>query len=267
MEAVRHKVDPKTKITPPALQTHRQTVQLFCFPYAGGGTHLFSKWDQKFPSFIKVCPIGLPGRGDRISEPAFVDLRSLVDTLVPELLPHCRTPFVFFGHSMGALIAFETARSLREAVGVLPLGLFFSACPAPQAGVHKPPIHGLPDELFIEEIRRLQGIPEQALASKELMELMLPTLRNDITLCETYRYVDETPLPCPITVFGGRNDESTRHEDLLAWEQQTTGIFTLRSLPGDHFFFWQQLEHGLGAISADIQATKQSFNRTIVFSP
>jgi medium-chain acyl-[acyl-carrier-protein] hydrolase len=164
------------------------------------------------------------------------DLSRLVKEIAQGLQPQFDKPFVFFGHSLGALIAFELARETRRQFGLLPLHLFASARVAPQTNRPRRPIHGLPESEFIEEIRRLNGTPKEVFDVPELLELILPVLRADFALNETYTYSSEPPLACPITTFGGLNDDSTTPDGLAAWRGQTSSTFTLRMLPGDHFF-------------------------------
>jgi medium-chain acyl-[acyl-carrier-protein] hydrolase len=159
-----------------------------------------------------------------------------VQTLAHILRPYLSLPWAFFGHSMGALISFELARQLRRQYGLEPVALFVSGYRAPQLAPAEPPIHHLPDAQFVAAIGRLQGTPEAVLRHAELMRLLLPVLRADFTLCETYRYVAEEPLRCPISAFGGLQDDKVHYRELSAWRDQTQAAFRLRMFPGDHFF-------------------------------
>jgi medium-chain acyl-[acyl-carrier-protein] hydrolase len=145
-------------------------------------------------------------------------------------------PFAFFGHSMGALISFELARQLRRQHAPGPIALFVSAHRAPQRPAPNPPVHSLPQDEFVEELRRLNGTPEAVFQDAELMQLLLPTLRADFAVCETYTYMPEEPLECPILAFGGLQDHEVSRDDLAAWRAQTHRTFKLRMVPGDHFF-------------------------------
>jgi medium-chain acyl-[acyl-carrier-protein] hydrolase len=211
-------------------------LRLFCFHYAGGGTLSFRGWSNHLPPTIEVCCIQLPGREQRLADPPFTRLEPLLQALVPAILPTLNQPFAFFGHSMGALIAFELARSLHHTHNNVPQHLFASGYRAPQLPNPDPPIHTLPDAAFINELRRLNGTPEAVLANRELMELLLPTLRADFALIETYTHRDEPALTCPITVFGGLSDPEVSQEELVAWQQHTQVAFSLQMFPGDHFF-------------------------------
>lgn len=210
-------------------------LRLFCFPYSGGGAHIFRMWANKLPALVEVCPIELPGRGTRLKEPLFTHLPPLVEALVQSLEKHLDKPFAFFGHSMGGLISFELARSLRRQHIPGPVHLFVSGRSAPQLPL-EPPMHLLPEAEFMNELRRLNGTPKEVLEHEELMQLMLPILRADFTICETYDYGPEPPLDCPITAFGGFRDESVTPDRVEAWREQTRATFLVHMLSGDHFF-------------------------------
>jgi len=228
-------------------------MRLFCIPYGGGTATVFQQWPNFLPADVEVWAVNLPGRGRRLMEPAFVSLVPLAEALAQAMPTLSDKPFAFFGHSMGGLIEFETARQLRKAGGRLPERLFVSGCFAP----HIPdphPIHHLPEEEFIREVRRLGGMPAEVLQNQELLELVLPSLRADFTVTETYlASQDEPPLPSSISVFGGWRDPLTTRESLDAWRSHTAGQFSLRMLPGDHFFLISQQHLLLDMISQDLR--------------
>jgi len=211
------------------------SLRLFCFPYAGGSSLTFRGWEAHLPATVELCPIELPGRGLRLQEPAFERLAPLAEATVQALLPYLDKPFALFGHSMGALLSFEVARRLRR-MGQEPGQLFVSGRRAPQWPDPDPPIHALPEAEFIAELRRLNGTPAAVLENRELMQLLLPTLRADFAVLDTYGYEPEPPLSCPIVAFGGLQDPDVTCEMLEAWRQQTCSGFSLQMLPGDHFF-------------------------------
>jgi medium-chain acyl-[acyl-carrier-protein] hydrolase len=188
------------------------------------------------PDFVEVCPVQLPGRETRFREAPFTRLGPLIEALAGELGPRLDPPFAFFGHSMGALLAFELARRLRRDGRPQPASLFVSGCGAPQIRTQEPPIHALPVANFREKLRALNGTPAAVLENEELMDVLLPTLRGDFALCETYTYTAAPPLSCPISAWGGLGDDTVGCRDLAAWRAQTTGTFRLRMLPGEHFF-------------------------------
>lgn len=215
---------------------HEAKLRLFCFPYAGGGAYAFSKWKRSLPPNIDFCPVELPGHGTRISENAFYELLPLVEEITQGIEQHLDKPFVFFGHSMGALISFELTRYLRRNNRTLPLKLFLSGNSAPHLRSNDSFIHELPELEFIEKIKELEGTPPEVLDNKELKQLYLPLIRADFTLCETYVYQTEPPLDCPITVFGGLQDSYVTLDSLKAWQRQTSTDFSIRFFQGGHFF-------------------------------
>lgn len=211
-------------------------LRLFCFPYAGGTALTYRHWPGALPAGVEVCAVQLPGRGNRFHEPPYGDLRRLVEAAAPALAPFLDGPFAFFGHSMGALIAFELARHLRREFGLQPAHLFVSGRRAPQLDRDETVTYNLPEAGFIDSLRDLNGTPPEVLEHRELMQLMVPLLRADFAVCQTYSYTPEPPLGCPLTAFGGLSDREVSREQLGAWREQTSAAFAMRLLPGDHFF-------------------------------
>ena len=211
-------------------------VRLFCFPYAGGSASLFREWPALLPREIEVCAIQLPGRENRLAEPPLTEIELLVQMLEQTIFPYLDKPYAFFGHSLGALVSFELARSLLQKEGSCPVRLLVSAHRAPHLPDPHPPIYDLPLPEFLQKLRMLQGTPEEVLQHEELMQLLLPTLRADFTLAETYVYLPGEPLPCPCSAFGGLRDTNISRAELAAWQQHTKGPFLVRMFPGDHFF-------------------------------
>jgi len=176
-------------------------------------------------------------------------IRSLTETLTPYL----DKPFAFFGHSLGVLVSFELVRQLRRERKCGPVHLFVSGHRAPQIPDPDPPIHALPDAEFLEELQRLNGTPQEMLENDELMKVVLPTLRADFRVAETYVYEAEPPLDCPISVFGGVRDPEVNREQLMAWRQQTTKTYSLQMFPGDHFFLHSSETALLRTLSAELE--------------
>lgn len=211
-------------------------LKMFCFPYAGGTAMLFKKWEDLLPTAVQVIPVELPGRGARLKEPPFVSVPALIEELEDAIWPLLDKPFVFFGHSMGAIIAFELSRSLRCKHGREPQTLFIAGRRAPQITKGAPVTYDFPRDEFIEELIKLDGTPKEVIENAELMELMIPLLRADFQLVQTYEYLTDTPLQCPIIVYGGLQDYETPRDLLSPWKEQTSSRFALHMLPGDHFF-------------------------------
>lgn len=211
-------------------------LRLFCFPYAGGSALAFRDWPDQLSTVIEVCSIELPGRGMHLHKTPFTRMRPLVMEIAQFLLAYLDKPFAFFGHSMGALVSFELARLLRKDYNCNPIHLFVSGRRAPHIPEVSPPIYPLPDADFLEELRQFNGTPEAVLANKDLMQLLLPSLRADFEAHETYTYQPEPPLNCAISAFGGFQDLTVNCEMLKAWQEQTLDVFSMQMFPGDHFF-------------------------------
>ncbi len=232
-------------------------LRLFCFPYAGGGASIFYPWARELPGDVEICPVQLPGREARLLEKPYSDMDALVEKLAEVLEPHMEgIPFAFYGHSNGAIMSFELARRLRREGRRMPVHLWLSGRPASQLPSRHDPIHHLPEPEFIDGLRRLQGTPEEVLANREIMELILPLLRADFSLAETYAYRHEAPLDVPISAWGGIRDADVTEEETAAWREQTTAAFRLRMFPGDHFFVNSDRALLLSQLSAELrQAT------------
>ncbi|MEU8238200.1 alpha/beta fold hydrolase [Actinoplanes missouriensis] len=210
-------------------------ARLFCFSYAGGGASMFRGWRDALPGGVDIRAAQLPGRENRVGEPPARRIGPLVDALHEAITPYLDLPYAFYGHSMGALVAFELARRLRRAGAPEPAHLFLAAFRAPQLPNPNIKIHHLPDEV-LKTVLRTEGTPQHVLDNEELMRALLPTLRADIELCDTYEYRTEPALATPITVFGGHQDVRVSRSDLEPWQAQAAGPFRLVMLPGSHFF-------------------------------
>jgi len=211
-------------------------LRLLCIPYAGGGAAVFRMWGRALPQTIEVCSIQPPGRENRLTETPFMRIEPLVAELVHILRPMLDMPFALFGHSMGALIAFELARQLRREDLPAPVHLLVSGHRAPQLPPLHTPTFALPEPAFIGELRRLSGTPEAVLNEPELMALIIPLLRADFAVCETYTYADDEPLAIPISAFAGTDDAEVSPEHILPWQIQTRERFNFKLFPGDHFY-------------------------------
>jgi surfactin synthase thioesterase subunit/glycosyltransferase involved in cell wall biosynthesis len=211
-----------------------QGLRVFWFPHAGGGTALAGRVGDVSP--FGICPVRLPGRESRIAEAPFEKLDALVEALANAIQPYLGQPFAFFGHSMGAAVAFELSRLLRRRGQPLPKLLIASAARAPQYRRNYTPPPAPSDSQFLEELRRLQGIPGEVLDAPASMRAILPALKADAALYRNYLYTEDAPLACPIRAYGGREDPNIRLEHLEAWSEQTTGSFGVRLFSGGHFY-------------------------------
>lgn len=211
-------------------------LRLFCFHYAGGSAQGFHNWPAHLPATVEMGAIQLPGRGRRLDESHIKGMLPLSRIIAYELLQYLNKPFVFFGHSLGALLCFETARSLRRENRRQPAGLFVSATEAPHRRSPKESLSDLPKNALVKKLREFDGTPVEALENDELLDLMLPTIRADFELYDTYEYHPESPLECPITIYGGLEDHTVESERLAAWSEMTLGGCEIRMFPGGHFY-------------------------------
>jgi medium-chain acyl-[acyl-carrier-protein] hydrolase len=211
-------------------------LRLFCFHYAGGSAQAFRTWPTNLPSTVEIGMIQLPGRGRRRAEPKITHLLPLSRIVAREIQQYIDKPFAFFGHSMGALLCFEVARSLRRANRLEPVHLFISATEAPHRRNHGEQLSTLPRPALIKKLQEYEGAPATALRNEELMDLMLPTIRADFALCETYEYSPEAPMSCPLTIYGGTEDPKVELERLAAWGEMSVGPSNMRMFPGGHFY-------------------------------
>ncbi|WP_165960827.1 thioesterase II family protein [Actinocrispum wychmicini] len=210
--------------------------RLYCFPYVGGLPGEYLRWDERLTD-VEVCGVVPPGRGERLFEPAIDRLDPLVDAIVAAV--PFRPPFALFGHSLGALVAFQTARVLTAA-GRPPACLFVSGHRPPQLPQGDVPIHGLPPDEFRSEItRRYPAAPAELVADDELYGHVIDTFRADLAVFETYRHVPGPPLPCPLVVLSGVDDAWTADE-LSAWRGHTSAAVAVHLIPGDHFYLRHQ---------------------------
>jgi medium-chain acyl-[acyl-carrier-protein] hydrolase len=229
----------------------RPRLRMFCLPHAGGGASMFRLWGDSLPDGVEVCGIQLPGREGRWKETPVPNLVRLVDCLVPAM--RLDFPYVLYGHSMGSILAFELAREFRRRRLREPSHLLVSGRRAPHLPLVHPPIAELPNDEFVAAItRQYNGIPRIIQQDRELLQLFLPLLRADMSVIETYRWQDEAPLDCPLSVFSGIDDRSVTVEQLLAWRALSKGEFRMELLPGDHFFPQTRRDQLLRSIARDL---------------
>jgi surfactin synthase thioesterase subunit len=236
-----------------AHRTASAPIRLLCLPHAGGGASTFRRWGEALAG-VDVWAVQFPGHGARFRERPLTLVSEMVAELTDALRSDLDTPFALFGHSMGALVAFELAREMRRRGWPAPVLLFISGCAALHHSVEGTPISHLPDAEFVSEIRRLyDGIPDEVLAAPEFLAMVLPVLRADMHALESYRYTEEPPLVCPISCFGGRLDTHATPERLAAWRVNTRGSFSLRIFPGGHFFIDSDRPAVLEAVADDLR--------------
>ncbi len=230
-------------------------LRLFCFPYAGGGASLYHDWPSSLPAGTELNAVQLPGREDRITEPPIDDVDDLVAALARVIAPLTRSqPYALFGHSLGAVLAFELARRFQSRRLPPPVVLIVSGREGPQSGLANEPIYDLPEAEFIAELRRLDATPEALLEHPELMELVLPRLRADFAAADRYRYRPGPKLDCPLIAFGGREDAEVEVAALKTWALETRAGFDCRLFDGDHFFIHSAADRVLASLNGILDA-------------
>jgi len=211
-------------------------IRLFCFPYAGGSASSFARWQAALGPTIEACAVQLPGRGARMEEQALTSMQRLVEQMGEVVAQAADLPFAFFGHSLGGLLAFELARHCEQRGLPVPFHIFVSGCHAPRHRRRLTRHHELPDDALIEVLKGFDGTPVEVLQNRELMELVLPTIRADFKLVADYEYRPSEPLRMPITVLAGRNDSFDSEEQVSGWHAETTGPCHIHWFVGGHFF-------------------------------
>ena len=226
------------------------SIRLFCFPHAGGGATFYRNWSAELPSQVEVCPVQLPGRETRIHEPAYDELTPLIEHAATALLPYLDRPYCFLGYSMGTLVAFELARYLSLHCGTCPSQLIMCARGAPHLPHPSALHHDLPEDEFIRELGKLEGTPQEVIDSRELLDLVIPTIRADCRICNRYEFREGDLLPCPISAYGGVDDPEAGYELMQGWGDMTTSAFNLRMFPGRHFFIQESRKQFMGALES-----------------
>ena len=230
-------------------------LRLFCLPHAGRGASLFFPWRAALPEWIELHAVQLPGREGRRTEASVPRISILAERLAREMMPHLDRPYVLFGHSMGALISFETARALRRLGAPLPGTLVLSGRRAPTVPEHESPIHGLSDADFVAAMcARYNGIPQIILEQPDMMRMFMPVMRADIEAIETYVHHPEPPLAVPFLVYGGREDPQVAPANIAGWSPLTTRGISQRLFPGGHFYLQDVREDLIAALGQDLSA-------------
>jgi surfactin synthase thioesterase subunit/glycosyltransferase involved in cell wall biosynthesis len=227
-------------------------LRLFCFPYAGGGALAYRSWIDPLAAAASVSPLRLPGRETRIQESPIESMSALVAAIEAVIAPHLEEPFAFYGHSMGAAVAFELTRALRRHGRPLPSALYVSGARAPQFRLNWTPPPEPDEDQFLDQLRRLNGIPVEVLDNQEAMKLAMPALRADTALYRNYVYLAGDPLSVPVFAYSGRSDPNVTFAHADAWREQTTEPFALREFEGGHFFIRSSVDAFLQALLEDL---------------
>ena len=229
------------------------TPRLICLPYAGGSAMGFRSFRELFPKWLDVCLLELPGRGTRIHEALETDMGRLVQSIATELVSLCtESPFVLYGHSMGALIAYRLAKELRISHGLEVGMLLVSGAKAPHFPRGKELIHEMSDEQLIARLHKMDGAGTDLYRDRELGGLMLEVLRSDFRMLETSSLCSVDPLPCPVHAFGGDQDPFVDHEGVEGWRLHTESRFKATFYPGGHFFIREYAREMVSDIMKDL---------------
>lgn len=233
-------------------------IKLFCVPYACGAGSMFGAWPNALPSDVEVFGIQFPGRPPRGREAPLTDLKETLEVLGRAVRDEISGHYALYGHSMGALIAFELARWLRRSGAPEPVHLFLAAHHG--IGPSTPPLclSDLPDGEFDVAWRALGGTPDQVMHDSELSKYYRPLLRADMAIRESHVFVEAPPLQCGVSAFGGSDDPQVSLEQLQAWRALCSGSFRVMQFPGNHFFLETAAPALLAAIRDDLGRSSQS---------
>ncbi|MDO8539062.1 MAG: thioesterase domain-containing protein [Opitutaceae bacterium] len=225
-------------------------LRLWCFPFAGGGAAAWHPWAPRLSGVAQIVAFRLPGRESRLAEPPIASPVTLIAALAAEMAPYADETYAVYGHSLGGILAFETARELRARGLPEPRAVVISGVRAPHLPRTEPDLHHLPAEEFVYQIHhRYGGIPDEIRDDAEFIELMLPALRADLSVYETYQFRNGAPLNAPLLALGGFHDATVPREQILGWARHTASRFECEFFPGEHFF----VQSHLGAVTQRVR--------------
>lgn len=257
--------EPRGRTAPPwFVRQHPRpeaAVRLFCLPYAGSGASAYRRWQNAFDDHVEVAAVQLPGRENRLLEDPVIDPEAIAAAVIDAVADGAAEsvdesdPFAFYGHSLGARLAFEVTRSLRRAGAPLPLVVFAAAVRAPHLSTPGPfdGLSEVDDDALIDRLAAGGGLPAAVLAERELLELLLPALRSDFRWLDSYRYLPDDPLDVPIVGLAGRRDHAVTVDQVDAWAEHTRAGFTRHVLDGGHFFLHENFAETTRLVSAELR--------------
>lgn len=228
-------------------------IPLVCVPFAGSGSAFFRQWRAVAPAGLEIVPVRLPGRERRVREEPYRDVHLAARGVLPEILAHIGDsgPVALFGHSLGAVLAYELAHLLTDTTRAEVVSLVVSGSPGPWTQRTRRAT-GLPDDEFADRVAELAGHRDAALADPEVRRMVLPTLRADVEMHENYRPSTDIPLAAPITAIRGTHDGLVPAEQAGEWAKATSRGFTLRELPGEHMYILNSAEQVLRVIGESL---------------
>ncbi len=246
------------------MQNHadKKLLNLFCLPYAGGNRYSYREFAEKAPSFLKLITLDYPGRIGRMKEPLLPDIASLVNDAYRQIRNKSditeSQDYAIYGHSMGGLIGYLVTRKLIENNRKAPLHLFITGTSGPSSNSRSEKMrHLLPRKEFLQEMKDLQGIPDEVLETEELLSFFEPILRSDFKASENYVYENYEPIDIPMTVITG-TDEDMEPEDIRLWQKETKSIVDFRQMSGNHFFILDHTEEIVDIISKKLSVKENS---------
>ncbi|MES0168094.1 alpha/beta fold hydrolase [Mesorhizobium sp. M0027] len=240
------------------------SYRIICFPHGGGGVQSFRNWPDYLPDDVELICLDLPGRGKRSAEAAIRSMDVLVPMLIEALQAYSDRPFVFFGHSAGALVAYEAARSLEKAGRPSPFHVVVSAHPSADLPADEPPMYRYADDKLTDVVRSLGLVPKEVLENEELLrKFILPPMRADFELAETYGRNLPTPIKAAITAMGGAQDETVNANDLDKWRRLTTSRFARIIFEGDHFYTHSMTEEVVSSLLREVGEVKRQLPASI----
>ncbi|MEU3188840.1 alpha/beta fold hydrolase [Streptomyces sp. NPDC006923] len=226
-------------------------VRLVCFPHAGGSAPFYFPMSQKLSPGVDVLSLQYPGRQDRRQDRRIDTIAEYADIIAAELRPWLDLPTAFFGHSMGAVLAFEVTRRLEKDPGYSPVRIFASGRRAPSS-YRDENVHKRDDDGIVAEMRLLSGTNPQILGNEEILRMVMPAIRSDYTAIETYRAELSAIVRAPITVLTGDDDPKTSPEEAEAWRGHTSDAFDIHTFPGGHFYLAAHQEKIIKIVSEGI---------------
>ncbi|MGP0051410.1 MAG: thioesterase II family protein [Solirubrobacteraceae bacterium] len=228
-------------------------LRLVCFPHGGGSAVFYRDWARAFPRAVELIAVQYPGRMERVLEPPIDDVVPLADAITTAVLRGVRAPYALLGHSMGAMVAYETALRLQRAPVAAPLTLFASGRRGPSR--HRPGVrHTAPEDRLLSYVQELGGTDAAVFAQPELRRVLVPLLRSDFKCSETWQPNLEARLACDIVALVGDHDPEVTAEEAECWREATDGQFALRVYPGSHFYLTEHRSRVIADVFGACQA-------------
>ncbi|WSA79988.1 alpha/beta fold hydrolase [Streptomyces sp. NBC_01799] len=244
-------------LTPAPAPAEQQELNLYCLPYAGCSARVYDTWKAGVPEFLNVIPVELPGRGSRCTDRPVSNLPELLDDLSAAIDADGNVPYALFGHSFGAILAYELGKKLILDGRPGPRSLMVSACRPPHLATPEVSVFDRPDRDFRNRLLELRGTPPELLENEELMELYIPVIRADYSILDNYQPGDSVDIGCPILALYGSADDDAGRVVTEQWGAYTRASFSAHEIPGNHFFVHSAEEEIVGRIGAHLAAVRR----------